>query len=90
MKVSVKQDIDVSQSKLTSSIRMHCVGSELFKIKPVYEIKGNSLTGNIRHYAYLPWPLTSIAEEFMVRQSSKQISLLKQVLTDENILLKSD
>ena len=57
--------------RITNDIRMHFLGSELLKLKPVFWLVQDSTTGHIhlgghvRHVAYLPMPFCRIAETFM-------------------------
>jgi len=64
--------------RVSNSIRMHFVGSELFRIRPEFELTRHEdgrivVAGTVRHDASLPPPLSGIAERFMAAHSEREL-----------------
>lgn len=78
LKITVNQVAD--DTVLKSSIKMHFVGSEFFSIKPTYYLEGEHLKGIITHNTLLPWPISKVAENFMLYHSQQEIAKLKAIL----------
>jgi hypothetical protein len=61
-------------------MKMHFLCSELFKIRPKFELVANETTGQVHisgrveHHAILPPPLNSVAETFMAERSRQELA----------------
>jgi hypothetical protein len=64
---------------LTNKLRFHFLGAELFKVHPVFFLKKDvdkkhvTLSGRIKHDAFLPPPIGSLAANFMAMSSKREI-----------------
>jgi len=85
LRITTKQNISHNcQDKpntwtVTSKVRMHFLGAEFFKVKPVFllEKKENAhiyFSARVEHHAILPPPLNMIAEHFMHQQTEKEMN----------------
>ena len=80
LRVTTKQTINRQENwTITSKVRMHFLGAEFFRVKPVFilEKKENShiyFSAKIEHHAILPPPLNIIAEHFMHQQTQKEMN----------------
>jgi len=83
LRVTTKQNLNCQDQpniwKVTSKVRMHFLGAEFFKVKPVFllEKKENAhiyFSAKVEHHAILPPPLNTIAEHFMHQQTQKEMN----------------
>ena len=70
------------QIHVTTKMRMHFLGAELFKVRPEFSLReaedGTIMSSaRIEMHALLPPPICNIAEHFMAQQSSKQLEFYR-------------
>lgn len=87
MHVTVKQVLSMPTHdvwRVTNDIKMHFVGSRLFKIESNFELNKKDthvfLTGGVKCKATLPLPLNMIAERFMLSQCKREIDTYAKVI----------
>lgn len=77
---------------VTNSLKLHFVGSELFKIRPTFWLERDpadgtiALSGCVRHDAVLPPPLCHIAEGFMALNSQRELLHFARCLHEAGLL----
>jgi hypothetical protein len=80
LRVSTRQTLTAAPGRLhvTNALRLHFVGSELFRIRPEFWLRTDAsgsvaLGGEVRHDALLPPPLKGLAEGFMCRHTRREL-----------------
>lgn len=95
LRVTTRQLLDQTDAAkwtVTNKMKLHFVGSELFKLRPTFWLErdpddGNVyLGGTVRHDAVLPPPLDSIAENFMMLNTRKELVHFATCLRDAGVL----
>lgn len=91
--VSTRQTLDKQPDKwtVTNRMKLHFVGAELFKLRPVFWLErdpegGVSLGGRVRHDAVLPPPLNGIAENFMALNTHRELMHFARCLHEEGVI----
>ncbi len=88
VQVTTRQEVrrDRRRATVTNHIKMHFVGSELFRVQPAFELcqadGGVTLGGCVRHTALLPWPIKGVAERFMCAHSERELRRYAEVLRE--------
>lgn len=94
LRITTQQTLDKEPAKWTVSnkMKLHFVGAEFFKLRPVFWLEQDqdtgvvSLGGNVRHDAVLPPPLNSIAEGFMALNTRRELIRFAQCLQEDGVL----
>lgn len=96
LKVTTRQHLGISSTKwqVTNKMKLHFVGSEFFKLRPVFWLEERAagdgvevyLGGSVRHDAVLPPPLNGIAEAFMMASSEKELRHFGQCLAEAGVV----
>lgn len=99
LKVTTRQHLGISHTRwqVTNKIKLHFVGSEFFKLRPVFwlehrpagedgEPEGVFLGGSVRHDAVLPPPLNGIAEAFMMAGSEQELRRFGRCLAEAGVV----
>lgn len=98
LRVTTRQHLGIGPTRwqVTNRLKMHFVGSEFFKLRPVFWLEqrpavdgGHAevyLGGAVRHDAVLPPPLNGIAEAFMMAGSEKQLRHFGRCLVQAGVI----
>ena len=74
--------------QVSNDTRMHFLGSELFKLKPVFSLvmDGSAVHvgGNVQHIAHIPPPFNRIAETFMAKHTERELRKFGACLQDDH------
>lgn len=94
LRVSTRQELrrEPYEYSVTNCVKMHFVGSELFRVQPTFQLRrdrrgGVTLRGAVRHTALLPWPLKGLAERFMAAHSERELLAYADALRDTGAVL---
>jgi hypothetical protein len=96
LQVTIYQKLKKEETvwKVNNDIKMHFIGSRLFKIESYFnlEIKDNHvfLTGGVKCSAKLPLPINMIAESFMLSQCKKEIANYTEVVGKKFVASSKD
>ena len=97
LKVTTRQHLSITSTKweVTNRLKLHFVGSEFFKLRPVFWLEhrpagedqedGVYLGGSVRHDAVLPPPLNGIAEAFMMASSEEELRRFGRCLAEAGV-----
>lgn len=89
---TLDQTTDPAKWTVTNKMKLHFVGSELFKLRPTFWLERDPddghvyLGGTVRHDAVLPPPLDGIAENFMMLNTRKELVHFATCLRDAGVL----
>lgn len=95
LRVTTRQTLDQTDPAkwtVTNKLKLHFVGSELFKLRPTFWLEQDPQTndvylgGVVRHDAVLPPPLDGIAENFMMLNTRKELVHFATCLRDAGVL----
>lgn len=87
LRVASKQEMTRTSNEIsvTNKVRMHFLGSELFKVKPRFSITSadentSIMNGRVEHHALLPPPLNIIAEHFMSLHTQRELDTYRSII----------
>lgn len=92
--VTTRQSVDTSDPDrwtVTNRMKLHFVGAELFKLRPVFWLERAPdgvvfLGGRVRHDAVLPPPLNGIAEAFMELNTRRELLHFARCLHEGGVI----
>lgn len=79
LRVTAKQRMHSSNAQVDveNKLKMHFVGSELFKVRPRFQLSSEKgfvyLSGCVEHHAMLPNPIGVVAERFMASNTENEL-----------------
>lgn len=97
LRVTTTQAVTETPSKIevTNGLKLHFVGSELFKLRPSFWLERSPdgtvvLGGQVGHVAVLPPPLRGIAESFMLQNSERTLAHFGRCLAEAGVIDRQD